>query len=363
MSNVSSSGTESEIDLLELYKIIRRGKKTVIRFIVCFGLVGLFVAVFSEKEYIASTIVVPQSASNKVGGNLGGLAAIAGINLGGANTASNISPNLYPKIVRSVPFQKEVLNTFLKFSNKDEEITYKDYYQKYKGIGVLSFIKEYTIGLPSKLSSLFKKEGVIDPKSIKDTIYRVSIEENDLSKQLEEQLSLVVNSKDGFIEISFSMPEALPAAQMAKKVQELLQKAIIDFKTEKVQDEFNFIKERYNELKNNFEVKQTVLANFRDRNRNLMTSRSQSHLERLQSEYNLAYSVYSEVAKQLEMQRIKLKENTPVFTVIQPVSVPVMKSKPRRIIILAVWLLLGGCLGVGSVFGREWINDFKMRSK
>ncbi|CAA0219327.1 probable lipopolysaccharide biosynthesis protein. Putative chain length determinant protein [Tenacibaculum maritimum] len=361
MSNVSSSGTESEIDLLRLLKVILRRKKTIARFVLVFGFIGLFIAVFSEKEYIASTIVVPQSANNKVGGNLGGLAAIAGINLGRGNTASNISPNLYPKIVRSIPFQKEMLNTFLKFSNKNKEITYKDYYQKYKGIGVLSFIKEYTIGLPSKLSSLFKKEEVIDHKSIKDAIYRVSIEENALSKQLQEQLSLVVNSKDGFIEISFSMPEALPAAQMAKKVQELLQKAIIDFKTEKVQDEFNFIKERYNELKNNFEVKQTVLANFRDRNRNLMTSRSQSHLERLQSEYNLAYSVYSEVAKQLEMQRIKLKENTPVFTVIQPVSVPVMKSKPRRIIILAIWLLLGVIIGSATVLAKDWFKKLDQR--
>ncbi|MFL0104350.1 Wzz/FepE/Etk N-terminal domain-containing protein [Tenacibaculum maritimum] len=362
MSNVSSSATESEIDLLELYKIIREGKKTVIRFIVCFGLIGLFIAIFQEKEFTASTTVVPQVSGKKVGGNLGGLAAIAGINLG-EDTSGSIPPSLYPEIVQSVPFRKELLDVSIKFSGVNKMVTYREYYEDYRKSNIFFIIRSYTIGLPGKIFSLFKNKSSNITGVGKDSIYRVSIEDNKLFKQLDRQLTIENNKNDGFIKIYFSMPEALPAAQMAKKVKELLQKAVTNFKVQKTKAEYKFIEERYNELKKDFEKKQAILASFRDRNRGLVTSRSQSRLESLQSEYNLAYNVYSELAKQLEQQKIKLKENTPLFTTIEPVSVPVTKSSIKGILVLVVWLFLGGCLGVGSVFGRKWINDFKMRSK
>ncbi|WP_064965578.1 Wzz/FepE/Etk N-terminal domain-containing protein [Tenacibaculum ovolyticum] len=355
--------SEDEINLIELLKVIRDGRKIVVRFVIIFSLIGLFVAIFSEKQYTASTTLVPQTTKNKVGGNLSGLAAMAGINLGGGSRNENMSPHLYPKIVESIPFQKELLNVPLKFPDIEKKITYKEYYQKHKKTNVLSLIKSYTIGLPRKLLSLFKSKEIVLEKVVKDSIYRISIEDNTLFKQLQNQLTLDVNSKDRLIKVSFSMEEALASAQMTKKVKELLQKAIVNFKTQKAKDEFKFIEERYNELKKDFRIKQSILASFRDRNQGLITSRSQSRLERMESEYNLAYNIYSELAKQLETQKIKLKENTPVFTVIQPVSVPVIKSKPKRLLIFVVWLFLGVTLGIVFVFGKEWINRFKINSK
>ncbi|CEN51884.1 hypothetical protein CCAN11_2370010 [Capnocytophaga canimorsus] len=44
-------------------------------------------AILSPKEYTATTIIVPQtSGSSKLGGSLGGLAALAGVNLGKSST-------------------------------------------------------------------------------------------------------------------------------------------------------------------------------------------------------------------------------------------------------------------------------------
>jgi uncharacterized protein involved in exopolysaccharide biosynthesis len=77
--------------------------------------------------------------------------------------------------------------------------------------------------------------------------------------------------------------------------------------------------------------------------------------EKLQSEYNIAYNVYNELAKQREQARIQVKEDTPVLSVIKPVVVPVEKSKPKRIMILAIWIFLGGVAGVGIVFGKQYL--------
>ena len=359
MENKSTNNPEDEINLLELFKIVWKGKKTLIRFITIFGLIGLFIAIFSGKEYTASTTLVPQTRSNKVGGNLGGLAAMAGINLGGGGNNESISPNLYPKITESILFKKELLNVPLEFSHIPKEITYKEYYTKYQKINVLSFIKEYTIGLPSKIIGLFRSKEVTVKDVPRDAIYKVSLQEMELFKKLNDQLVLDINGKDGSVKVSFSMPEALASAQMAKKAKDLLQEAITNFRIQKTKEEFIFIEERYKELKKDFEDKKAILARFRDRNQGLVTSRSQSRLESLQSEYNLSYGIYSELAKQLESQKIKLKENTPVFTVLSPISIPVIKSKPRRVIIFVAYLFLGFVIGIVIIFGEKWVYLLK----
>ncbi len=364
MESKTKYSSDDEIDLLEVFTTIWKGRKIVIKFILVFGIIGLFIAIFSAKEYTSSTIVVPQISNNKVGGNLGGLAAMAGINLGGGDS-EGIPPSLYPKVVQSIPFQKELLEVPLKFSGLEKEVTYKEYYTDYQKKKLSSAIKEYTIGLPGKIIGLFKgKENkLLEAEEVQDSIYVISTEDKRLFDLLQSQFVVDVNDKEGFVKISFSMPEALPAAQMTKKTKDFLQKAITEFKTQKAKEQYKFIEERYKEVKKDFISKQSILANFRDKNQGLILSRSQSRLEQLKSDYNLSYEVYSELAKQLESQKIKLKENTPIFTVIEPVSVPVIKSKPKRLFIIIIWSFIGFIIGVLTLFVKIFFSSLKDRLK
>ena len=52
--------------------------------------------------------------------------------------------------------------------------------------------------------------------------------------------------------------------------------------------------------------------------------------EALTNEYNLTYSVYSELAKQMEQAKIAVNETTPILTIVEPVVVPIERSKPKR---------------------------------
>ncbi len=355
---------EDEIDLLELIQKVWQGRKTIFKFLIIFGLIGLFIALFSEKEYTASTTAIPQTSEGNKMGSLGGLAAMAGINIE-ENSNNGISPKLYPKIAGSIPFKMAVLEAPIQIERNGElkQTTFKEYYQKYYKVSVLSYVKKYTIGLPGVILNVFKSENKENVESKhqnrQDSIYRISSEQNNLFSHIKNQLTLNVNDKEGIVKISFSMPEALASAQMLKFIQDLLQKSITKFKVEKLKSDYHFIEQSYKNARANFLRKQAILANFKDRNQGLVLSRSQSKSDRLQAEYNLAYNLYSELAKQLEGQKIKLKEKTPVFTTIDPISVPTEKSKPRRAIILIIWLFLGGVLGVGVVLGREFISNFK----
>ena len=352
----------NEIDLFALIKTFLDGRKTILKSMLIFMAFGLFIAVFSPKEYIASTTILPSTQGKSVSGNLGGLAAIAGINLGSMSSDSGISPTLYPLIVNSIPFQKELLQTPLTFEGINVSITYEDYYTNYYSPGLLGYLKKYTIGLPGLLIKTLKgKPKLTGIRGFNEVaqIQNITIEENILIKQLTKQLSLEINEKDGYISLSVNMPEVLAAAEMTQKAQKLLQQYIINFKIQKSSEQLKFINERYTEKEEIFKKAQQELASFKDENQFVNSSLANINLMLLQTNYNLAYEVYSGLAKQLETQQIQVKEDTPVFTIINPVSVPIEKAKPNRPMILIIWTFLGCVLGFGIVYLRSVLVSVK----
>jgi len=365
IKNTQAPIQDDEIDLIQLAKTLWVGRKAVIKTTLIFMVLGLFIALFSAKEFTASTTMVPQSADGgaKLGGSLGGLAAMAGINLGSMGGGSTIPPTLYPKIIASVPFQKEMMKTPLTIEGQSEKVSFQTYYLEIAKPGLLGYIKQYTIGLPGVIIKAIKGE-VSTPLSAQLTrgnLLTVSQDEKNLMKKLSVQLSLEVNDKDGYVTISARMPEARPAAEMVKRAQELLQEAITDFKIKKAKDQMVFVEERYVEKEAAFTAAQNKLARFRDQNKNVSTAVAQTQMERLQSEFSMASSVYTELAKQLETQKIQVKEDTPVFTIIEPVAIPLDKSKPKRPMILIIWTFLGGFVGVGMVFGKQFMGSIKQQ--
>lgn len=348
-----------EIDLLELLLKLWKGRKTILySFLICF-LLGLMVALFSPKEYTATCVVVPSNKQSAMA-SLGGLAALAGINIS-SGSDDNIVPKLYPTLAKTIPFQREMLKTPINIEGVAGPITYADYYKNHAKPSVLGLIKKYTIGLPGVIFGEGKSEesqGSLQEKA-EEGILAVSKEEKKLLKQIGKQFLVNYSEKDNVIKLSYSMPEALAAAQMLENAQRYLQNAVTKLKLEKSQGELEFIEKRYNEAKEHYKAKQVSLAAFQDANRGLMSSLSQTQQSRLEFDFNMAYSVYNELSKQLEMQKIKVKEETPVFTIIEPVSVPVDKSKPNRFIIMVVWSVLGLALGVGLVLARYFLQSFK----
>jgi len=356
--NNSFENQEDSIDIIALLQSIWTGKKLILKTVLVFMILGLFIAVFSQNEYTASITIVPQSSSEKPGGSLGGIAALAGINLGSVGQQSSISPTLYPQILTNISFQKELLETLITIEGQDNKITYKEYYTNVYSPSVLSSIKKYTIGLPGVLIGLLKSDEISKEESKNnDSLPQITEDDKKLIELLLEQLSMEVNDKDGYIGLSTTMPEARAAAELTQKAQELLEQYVIDFKIEKSSSELDFIKNRYQEKEQEFQKIQQKLAVYTDRNQNVNSARAKMELMLLQSEYDLAYGVYSELAKQLETQELKVKEDTPIFTILQPVFVPLEKTGPKRSLILIIYTFLGFVLSIGYLLAIEPIQN------
>jgi capsular polysaccharide biosynthesis protein len=361
---------EDEIDFIAIAKTFWKGRKKILKTTLIFMALGLFVAIFSEKEYTASTTFVPQtSEGKKIGGGLSGLAAIAGINLGsiGGNTGTGISPLIYPNLINNVSFQKELLQTSITIKGIDDSTSFERYYTEIYNPSLLGYIKKYTIGLPGLIIKTIKGNSDdvnlrrVDGAAEKSEIIAISMSEKKLFEILDGCINIDINEDDGYVYLTATMPEALPSAQLAINAQKLLEKYIINFKIQKSNEQLKFIEERYIEKEQEFKRVQKKLAKFRDQNQGFNSAMAQTSIEVLQSEYDLAYNVFTELAKQLEKQKIQVKENTPVFTIIDPVYVPVEKSKPKRFSILIIWSFIGIFFGIVWIFGKG--SFFKLKDE
>ena len=90
-----------------------------------------------------------------------------------------------------------------------------------------------------------------------------------------------------------------------------------------------------------------------DANRNIARQSAQVELDRLQNEQQLAFGVYSQLAKQLENAKIKVQEQMPCVTIIEPASVPVNRSNMGKPVILFIFVFLGLMAGTGYVVIKE----------
>ena len=357
-------------DLLVIVKTMWTNRRTIIIGVITGTILGLIFALLAPKEYSASTVIVPQmgnDSQSKLGGlgGLNGLAALAGININ-MNQASELSPLVYPQIVGSIPFQLELMNTPLNFQDYPKPITLLEYYTKSGGTtSLIGTIRKYTIGLPGVLIKAIKgkpKELLLPSDSTNLPILLTS-DQFMVTQIIDKLVTLDLNSKEGYILLTTRLPEALAAAQLAQKAQTLLQRYITEFKIEKGKADLNFIQGRYNEIKTEFEKAQVSLALVNDRNKNFTSGLPQIEADRIQTRYSIAYSVYQELAKQLEQAKIQVKKETPVFTIIQPVTVPSLRSKPKRTTILVIWIFLGGITSTIIVFSRDFITSNKKKWK
>lgn len=323
-------------------------------------LLGLVAALFGEVKYSAGSVIAPQMRSVASGSNIQYLAAMAGMNILMSDPSGGMSPNLYPMVVSSVPFQRELMHTAVTVSDHDTPVALIDYFTErgYRKFSLFPFLKEYTIGLPGTILSAIRKrnEDTAEASSVAG-VDMLTLKEFECMKRLSKRTDVTVNDKDGYISIAATMPEAVMSAQVATRMQELLQQYITDFKVKKVQADLDFIEKRYAEVKADFEDKQQALALFQDSHRNLSSAIARTRESRLQNEYTLAFSIYSELANQQEQARIKVKEDTPVFTVLKPVTVPVEKAAPKRAMIMIASLFLGLFVGCGAVIARDYFKS------
>lgn len=352
------------IDIFALLKSLWEGRKTVLICVGVFIVLGLVAALTMQRTYSVTTVMVPQVSSEGRSSSLSSLASLAGINLSSGSTGSELSPLIYPQIVNSVPFRRELINAPLHYAEVDSAVSMFTYATEIARPTVAGTIRKYTIGLPGLILGAIrgKKEELQLPfdssaeGGMKPLV--ISEDEEEVLRAVAESVSLSVDKKEGYLTLTVEATEPVMTAELALKAQQLLQEEVTRFRVEKSMSELEYIQARYDEVKEETERYQEQLAHATDRSQDITTTRDRIGRDRIQAKYNLASSIYTDIAKQLEQAKMQVKKDTPVYTVIQPVAVPTKPSNSRAKT-LVIWTFLGVVLGCGIVLGKEYWGQLK----
>lgn len=351
---------EEEIDLLELALKVWAERKFILKACGYAVLVGLVIAFSIPKEYTASTMIAPELSDNKGAGGLSSLAAMAGLNFNATSGADAIYPDLYPDIVSSTPFITNLFNVRVKDLDEEIDTTLYCYLKDYQRMPWWSLVTSAPFKAVGWVVSLFKDEETIDNKSFDP--FHLTKEETEFLKQLSERINVSVDKKTGVTTLSVMMQDARISACLTDTVVRRLQDYVTEYRTTKARQDFQFQERLFERKKKEYEKAQEDYAKFADANKNIILLSYRAEQERLENEMRLAYQVYTSVAQQLQMAEAKVQEITPVYTVIEPATIPIKASKPRKAFMLLGFIFLTGICCIGWIlFGRDFFVNLNSK--
>ena len=338
---------DDEIDLIALLKTVFVARRFVIKTTILFAVLGIILAVVSPTKYTASSTFVPQLSEGQTNSPLGGLASLAGINLSAimGSQPQEISPSLYPQIAESVPYRLALLDATV-----ESNTSFRDYILSQSGgVAILPLLKKYTIGLPG----LLLNKQTDNNENLDTSLFQITEQDKDLFELLAQVVSIEVDDQEGLVSISVEFADRMVAAQLAQAATDLLQSNVIAFKSQSARNNLDFIESQFESKRKEFEEIQDSIAIFKDQNLNITSALYQNQLTRLESQFTVISSVFQELAGQVEQAKIQVNKDTPIFTIIEPVSVPLERSKPKRTIKVIIWTFLGGVFSVGWVLVKS----------
>ncbi len=345
------------IDIKDIIKNIWRGKKLIIKTTISFFIIGCIVSVLSPVIYMSQTTFVPQVSDDQMktsSNGIGSLASLTGINLNTEfKSDSYLSPLLYSKIIDSEEFSLKLLSEQLINSNA-KKFTVKEYLlsnERSFNFNPIVLIKKYTIGLFSK-----NKANKVKNDFLKNYNF-ISEEDYSLINSFRNKFTIELNEKEGFIKVLATDKNAFISTQLVELITKSLQSKIIDIRTNKIRERLEYSNEQYELKQFEFDSLQKKLAEFKDSNKNISTASFMSELQKLQSEHQLQQNILLNLASEYNNNKIKLNKNTPIFSVIDEVSVPNERSKPNRSLIIIIYVFLGLIISVSYLILSEPLTN------
>ncbi|GHT04590.1 chain-length determining protein [Bacteroidia bacterium] len=349
---------EQEIDLMKIFKRIWAQRKFILKVCGISLLIGIVIAFGIPKEYTTTTILAPESGGGGGGGGMGALAAMAGINLSSGGEKQEISPALYPDIARSTPFLAGLLNVPVVDARQKINTTLYNYLKEEQKSPWWSAI----LGLPGKVIGLFSSGEAASVSQEANFLARpikLSGKDAGILSNLSRRIGVVVDKKTGVITLSSTMQSPEISAMIADTVVSYMQAYIISYRTQKARQDLAYMQMLHDEAQEQYYQAQKNYAGYQDGNLGVVSARYGMARERLQNEMNLAYSVYNQMAQQLQMAKVKVQNNTPVYTVIQPPIVPLRAASPRKSMILIGFLFLAFIGACGWILGKDYLMKQK----
>lgn len=339
---------ETVIDFSAVWKVLMKRKIHIGIFALTCAIITAIVMVNEPNEYTSTASVMPELESSSIGGGLSkfaGLASLAGVDLAGMTSSDAVRPDLYPSIINNTSFYLYLLEQKVNTS-ENKPVKFLDFYKKAYELedstGKDDFLASFTKSFSSE-----KPPIQLQPDSTNSFIFMPETT-GKIIKELKDKILSQIDKKSGIVSISVELPDPVTAAHVAKISMDYLTSFVTNYRTEKSIKDLDFIAEQLGAAKGKFYSTQTKKAQYADQFR-LPTIRLQAadiQRERIESNYQVSSSFYSQLQKQYETAKMKVQEQTPIFKMLEKPIIPYEKSGPKRTLSVIAAFILATIIGI-----------------
>ncbi|HCH2615929.1 TPA: LPS O-antigen length regulator [Vibrio parahaemolyticus] len=289
--------TDDEIDLRELFKALWKGKWIIIATTLIFAIGSVLYALSLPNIYKADALLAPAESSNggglsKMAGQLGGLAALAGVNLGGSESSQT---DLAVQVMKS----RQFIDTFIKNHNLLVPLMASEGWD----------LATNSLILDSDVYDVTSSKWLRDPnglRGVKPTAQEI------YEKFIKKILIINKDEETGFYTISVKHYSPYIAQQWTKWLIEDINKTMRERAIAEAEQNLTYL---------NIQLNKTAITD-------------------MQSTF---YKLIEEQTKSLMLAEVQEEF---VFKVIDPALVPEVKDTPRRGLICIIGTLVGGIISV-----------------
>tara|TARA_R110000850_G_scaffold12930_8_gene42712 strand:- start:13161 stop:14132 length:972 start_codon:yes stop_codon:yes gene_type:complete len=298
---------DDEIALRQLFATLWQGKWIIVATTILFAIAGVFYALSKPNIYQANVLLAPaqnEGNSGGISGQLGGLASLAGINIGGGGSNKTV---LAKEVLKSSAF----LTDFIRRHNLSVPLMATESWN----------MKSHSWVVDPEIYSVETSEWQQDDEgeSLKPTDW-------DMVKKIRDgHLSLSEDKETGMLTIKLKSLSPPVAKEWADLLVKDINEHMREQDVQEAEARIAYLEEKLNET-NIAGMQQVFYQLIESETRTVM-------LANAQNEY--------------------------VFKTVDPAVVPQEKSEPKRALIAILAVMLGGMLGVFIVFIRAYIRSGK----
>ena len=194
-----------ELKLDALFKLIWQNKKTYVYVLLATFVLSAGYAVSLPRYYETKVLLAPEYSSGSSSlGSIGGLASLAGINLGNMGGEDAIVPSLYPDLISSTDFLISMFDVQIVTRDTSYTGTLRQYMETCQ--------KEawWTEGM-SWMKNLFQKKKQNDSVTVPDP-FQLTKEETILAQSIGKKLNCLVDKKTNVITLTVTDQDPLVSA-------------------------------------------------------------------------------------------------------------------------------------------------------
>lgn len=300
------------------------------------------VYIFFQPRYYRTTVSLAPETEGAGSGisSLTSLASSFGVDLGNMDNGDAISPELYPDVFLSNDFIVGLLDEPIETEDGEVKTDYYTYLRKYQKSApwspAIRAIKR--VLKPKKEKSAPTVGG--DGKEIVNP-FRLTEDQFGILELIKSNIVCSVDKNTGVISLKVQDQDPLVCAQMGDASMRLLQKFIVDYRTNKARANVDYYLGLESDAQKEYDAAVEAYAHYADTHRNTMLQSSISQRDALENDMQVKLNTLTAIQQQKQSAIARVRETTPVFTTLESASVPIKPAGPKRMLFVLACQILG----------------------